>query len=57
MKKKMSRILSVFLVVLLLASLPMAEAFAAYDAKYGTYSEFELAKFAVTITTLSARRQ
>ena len=45
MKKKMSRILSVFLVVLLLASLPMAEAFAAYDAKYGTYSEFELAKF------------
>lgn len=45
MKKNLSRILSVFLVVLLLASLPMAQAFAAYDCKYGTYSELVLAQF------------
>ena len=42
MKKNLSRILSVFLIVLLLASLPMAQAFAAYDCKCGTYSELVL---------------
>ena len=45
MKKNLSRILSVFLIVLLLASLPMAQAFAAYDCKCGTYSELVLAQF------------
>ena len=38
MKNNLSRILSLFLIVLLLSSLPMAQAFAAYDCKYGTYS-------------------
>ena len=45
MKKNLSRILSVFLIVLLLASLPMAQAFAAYDCKCGTYSELVLVQF------------
>lgn len=50
MKKNLSRILSVFLIVLLLASLPMAQAFAAYDCKCGTYSELVLAQFGGTVT-------
>lgn len=45
MKKTLSRIFSVFLVVLLLASLPMVQAFADYSCKYGEYSEIVLAQF------------
>ena len=45
MKKTMKRILSIFLVVMLLAALPMTQAFAAYDCQYGKYTELELSSF------------